>query len=144
MGRHPQPEIKQRLLDVCTDYALEHGLPDRLEPLANAAGASSRMLIYHFGSRDDLLRAVQDRPRKRLVVAWANDAHTLEAVNAAVEAGLVEAILVGDEPLMAKVCQEHGFPMERFRLIHAATDREAASTATVGCSMPRAWAVFTR
>ena len=78
---------------------------------------------------DDLLRAVKTLPRKRLVVAWANDPHTLEAVNAAVEAGLVEAILVGDEPLMAKVCQEHGFPMERFRLIHAATDREAASKA---------------
>jgi len=65
VGRHPQPEIKQRLLDACTDYALEHGLPDRLEPLANAAGASSRMLIYHFGSRDDLLRAVLGRARHR-------------------------------------------------------------------------------
>ena len=26
MGRHPQPEIRQALLDECTDYALEHGL----------------------------------------------------------------------------------------------------------------------
>ena len=78
---------------------------------------------------DDLLRAVKDRPRKRLVVAWANDAHTLEAVDAAVAAGLVEAILVGDEPVMAKVCQEHGLPRERFRMVHAATDAEAASRA---------------
>ncbi|MDP1831881.1 MAG: bifunctional enoyl-CoA hydratase/phosphate acetyltransferase [Geothrix sp.] len=78
---------------------------------------------------DDLLRAVKDRPRKRLVVAWANDPHTLEAVNAAVEAGLVEAILVGDGPLMVKVCQEHGLPEERFRMIHAATDTEAAAMA---------------
>ncbi len=65
MGRHPQPEIKQRLLDACTDYALEHGLPDRLEPLATAAGTSSRMLIYHFGGRDNLLRAVLRRARQR-------------------------------------------------------------------------------
>lgn len=78
---------------------------------------------------DDLLRAVKDRPRKRLVVAWANDAHTLEAVDAAVAAGLVEAILVGDEPVMAKVCQEHGLSRERFRMVHAATDAEAASRA---------------
>ena len=28
MGRHPQPQIRQRLLDACTDYALEHGLPE--------------------------------------------------------------------------------------------------------------------
>ena len=78
---------------------------------------------------DELLLAVKDRPRKRLVVAWANDAHTLEAVNAAVEAGLVEAFLVGDEPVMAKVCQELVLPRERFHLIHAATDREAAAKA---------------
>jgi phosphate butyryltransferase len=78
---------------------------------------------------DDLLRAVKDRPRKRLVVAWANDAHTLEAVNAAVESGLVEAILVGDEPVMVKVCQERGLPKERFRMVHVATDTEAAATA---------------
>lgn len=78
---------------------------------------------------DDLLRAVKDRPRKRLAVAWANDDHTLEAVNAAVEAGLVEAILVGDEPVMRNVCADHALPVERFRLVHAATDTEAAAKA---------------
>lgn len=78
---------------------------------------------------DDLLRAVKDRPRKRLAVAWANDDHTLEAVNAAVEAGLVEAILVGDEGIMRKVCTDHHLPVERFRLVHAATEAEAATRA---------------
>ncbi len=78
---------------------------------------------------DDLLSTVKALPRRRLVVAWANDAHTLEAVNAAVEAGLVDAILVGDEPLMVQVCLEHGFPKERFRMVHAATDTEAAAKA---------------
>src|SRR4051812_6553656 len=65
VGRHPQPQIKQRLLDTCTDYALEHGLPDRLAPLAAAAGTSSRMLIYHFETRDGLLREVLGQARKR-------------------------------------------------------------------------------
>ena len=65
MGRRPQPEIKERLLDACTDHALEHGLPDRLEPLARAAGTSARMLIYHFGTRDALLRAVLGHARQR-------------------------------------------------------------------------------
>ncbi|WLT29983.1 bifunctional enoyl-CoA hydratase/phosphate acetyltransferase [Geothrix sp. PMB-07] len=78
---------------------------------------------------DELLRAVKDRPRKRLVVAWANDAHTLEAVNAAVEAGLVEAILVGDEAAILKVFGELGLAKERFRIVHTATDTEAASKA---------------
>lgn len=70
MGRQPQPEIRQRLLDACTDYALEHGLPDRLGPLAAAAGTSSRMLIYHFGTRDGLLRQVLRRARRRQVEAF--------------------------------------------------------------------------
>lgn len=82
-----------------------------------------------INSLDELLRAVKDRPRKRLVVAWANDAHTLEAVNAAVEAGLVEAILVGDEAAILKVLADLSLPKDRFRIVHTATDTEAASKA---------------
>lgn len=65
MGRQPQPEIADRILDACTDHALAHGLPDRLEPLAAAAGTSARMLVYHFGTRDELLRAILRRARQR-------------------------------------------------------------------------------
>src|SRR3954469_6581807 len=70
MGRRPQPQIKLRLLDACTDYALEHGLPDRLGPLAAAAGTSNRMLIYHFGTRDRLLREGLEQARRRQVEAF--------------------------------------------------------------------------
>jgi AcrR family transcriptional regulator len=70
MGRRLQPEIRQRLLDACTDYALEHGLPDRLGPLATATGTSSRMLIYHFETRDQLRREILERARQRQVETW--------------------------------------------------------------------------
>ena len=72
MGRQRQPQIRQRLLDACTDYALEHGLPDRLGPLAAAAGTSSRMLIYHFETRDGLLREVLGQARQRQVEAFTD------------------------------------------------------------------------
>jgi AcrR family transcriptional regulator len=65
MGRRPQPEIRRALLDVCTDHALAHGLPERIEPFARASGVSARMLIYHFGTRDALLRAVLEQARTR-------------------------------------------------------------------------------
>ncbi|WP_410617426.1 TetR/AcrR family transcriptional regulator [Amycolatopsis sp. lyj-109] len=65
MGRHKQPEIRDRILDACVCHALAHGLPDRLEPLATAAGTSTRMLIYHFGTRDALLREILERARQR-------------------------------------------------------------------------------
>jgi AcrR family transcriptional regulator len=72
MGRQRQPQIKQRLLDACTDHALEHGLPDRLGPLAAAAGTSSRMLIYHFETRDGLLREILGQARQRQVEAFTD------------------------------------------------------------------------
>ena len=70
MGRHRQPEIRQRLLDACTGHALEHGLPNRLGPLATAAGTSTRMLIYHFGTRDGLLREILEEARRRQIEAF--------------------------------------------------------------------------
>jgi len=70
VGRRRQPEIKERLLRACTDHALEHGLPDRLEPLAVAAGTSNRMLIYHFGTRDGLPREILLQARRRQVDAF--------------------------------------------------------------------------
>jgi AcrR family transcriptional regulator len=72
MGRHAQPQIRQRILDACTDYALEHGLPDRLAPLAAAARTSTRMLIYHFGSRDELLREILRQARRRQVETFTD------------------------------------------------------------------------
>jgi AcrR family transcriptional regulator len=72
VGRKRQPQIRQRLLAACTDHALEHGLPDRLGPLAAAAGTSSRMLIYHFGTRDGLLREVLGEARRRQVDAFTD------------------------------------------------------------------------
>ncbi|WP_328454155.1 TetR/AcrR family transcriptional regulator [Amycolatopsis sp. NBC_00438] len=72
MGRRPEPEIKQRLLDACTDHALDHGLPDRLDPLVRATGTSARMLIYHFGTRDALLNAVLERARQRQLATFGD------------------------------------------------------------------------
>ena len=65
MGRTKQPEIRERLLDACTDHALGSGLPHRLEAFAGATGTSARMLLYHFGTKEALLRAVLQRARDR-------------------------------------------------------------------------------
>jgi AcrR family transcriptional regulator len=65
VGRRKQPEIAEQLLDACADFALGHGLPDRLAPFAAATGTSNRMLLYHFGTRDGLLKAVLQRARDR-------------------------------------------------------------------------------
>jgi AcrR family transcriptional regulator len=65
MGRPRQPEIAGRLLSACVDYSLEHGLPDGLDPLARAANTSVRMLVYHFGSKDELFLSILRSARQR-------------------------------------------------------------------------------
>ena len=58
---------------------------------------------------DQLLEVVKTKPKKRLVAAFANDEHTIEAVYRAIEAGIVEATLVGNEESIKEVCKQHGF-----------------------------------
>lgn len=55
---------KVELLDAAYRYALEHGLADlSLRPLATAVGSSPRVLLYLFGSKDGLVRALLSRAR---------------------------------------------------------------------------------
>lgn len=50
---------REELVAGATDYALEHGLVGlSLRPLAVALGTSDRMLLYHLGSKDELLVAI--------------------------------------------------------------------------------------
>lgn len=59
------PSARQReLLEGAYRYALEHGLADlSLRPLAKAIGSSPRVLLYLFGSKDGLVRALLARAR---------------------------------------------------------------------------------
>lgn len=56
MGRDSDPAIRQALLEHIFQYLLEHGLQDlSLRPLAKAIGTNARMLIYHFGSKEQMI-----------------------------------------------------------------------------------------
>jgi phosphate butyryltransferase len=78
---------------------------------------------------DQMFEVLGTRAKKRLVAAWAIDAHTIMAVSQAVKMGIVEAILVGDEGKITKVCREHDIDPAIFRIVHTASDLEAASLA---------------
>jgi phosphotransacetylase len=78
---------------------------------------------------EQIIEAVKSKPRKTLVAAYANDAHTIEAVNNAVELGIVDAILVGNENTIKDICAKEGIDAGRFRIIHEADEQKAANLA---------------
>ena len=78
---------------------------------------------------DQIVRAVQGRGRKKLAVAYAQDSHTLEAVNAATDMGIVEAILIGDREQIVKVCMADGIDPEKFSIVDEKNDTVCVETA---------------
>lgn len=55
---------RTELLDAAYGYATEQGLADlSLRPLAQAIGSSPRVLLFLFGSKDGLIRAILARAR---------------------------------------------------------------------------------
>jgi len=74
MARPTDPGIRARLREQAVDYVMTHGIGDlALRPLAKALKTNARMLIYHFGSREELLREIlaglRDRESGR-VAQW--------------------------------------------------------------------------
>ena len=62
-ARAPSPR-REELLERAYRYALEHGLAElSLRPLAAAIGSSPRVLLFLFGSKDGLVRALLARAR---------------------------------------------------------------------------------
>ena len=78
---------------------------------------------------DDLLELVKSKGRKRLVAAYANDSHTIGAVSAAIDRGIVDAVLVGDIETIKKVCAEEGINPDKFELVQEANDVKAGAKA---------------
>lgn len=73
MGRPANPQAKADLLARAAAYVLEHGLTDlSLRPLASAVGVSPRLLLYHFGSKEQLVTAI-------LAAIFQQQAHLLTA-----------------------------------------------------------------
>jgi AcrR family transcriptional regulator len=59
MARPADPSIRTRLRDQAVGYVMTHGIGDlALRPLAKALKTNARMLIYHFGSREGLMREI--------------------------------------------------------------------------------------
>lgn len=78
---------------------------------------------------DQMFEILKSRPRKRLVAAWAVDAHTILAAHSAVEMGVIEATLVGDAGQIEQVCREHNLDCSILRIVNNPNDLASAAQA---------------
>jgi AcrR family transcriptional regulator len=66
MARPPDLDRRQEVLDAVVKDCAAHGIGDRsLRDIATAVGTSHRMLLHHFGSRNELLLAIVDAVERR-------------------------------------------------------------------------------
>jgi AcrR family transcriptional regulator len=66
MVRTPDLERRRQLLDALVEEFAAGGVGDRsLRDVAAAVGTSHRMLLHHFGSREDLLVAIVEEVERR-------------------------------------------------------------------------------
>ena len=78
---------------------------------------------------EQMFEVLRSRPKKRLAAAYANDDHTICAVSAAIDNGLIEGILCGDKDVIAKVCEAENIDINKFTIVHEPDEVKAATKA---------------
>jgi phosphate butyryltransferase len=67
---------------------------------------------------NDLKRIVEGGPRKKLVLAAAQDQHSLSAVVRAWKENIIEPILIGDKEGIQNICAANNYDITGLRIIH--------------------------
>jgi phosphate butyryltransferase len=67
---------------------------------------------------NDLRRIVEGGPRKKLVLAAAQDQHSLGAVIRAWKENVIEPILIGDKEQIESICLSFNYDIEGMKIIH--------------------------
>jgi phosphate butyryltransferase len=79
---------------------------------------------------DELVSIAKGKSARRVAVAAAGDIDVLQAIKNAKEQGIIEPVLVGDEPKIKQIAQDIGFDLSGIQIIHNA-DKFGASTEAV-------------
>lgn len=83
-----------------------------------------------FTSFSDIFVSLASRgAKKRMIAAWGVDSHTIVAASKAVDLGIVEVTIVGDSPMVARVCTEEGIDVSKFTLVDNPVEQSAVAEA---------------
>ena len=64
--------------------------------------------------------------KQRIAVAWAQDPNTVGSLHRAVSEGFAEALMIGNRDRILETCRETGADPDRFTIIEAENEKEAA------------------
>ena len=78
---------------------------------------------------DEMSDALKSGKKKRLIAAFANDAHTIEAIHKAVMLGIIDATLVGNKKIIESVCEKENIDPELFTIFNETNESNAAAKA---------------
>ena len=78
---------------------------------------------------DDIIEHVKTLPRKKVVVAFAQEEFTIRAVKQAIELNIADMVLIGDEIIIKDICSRNNIDHNIFEIIHEVEDLPAARKA---------------
>lgn len=78
---------------------------------------------------DELLKQLHDCKMKKIAVSVAQDGPVLEAIKAAKERNIADAILVGDKDKIQAIADEINMDLSTYEIIHEPDEQKAALTA---------------
>ena len=78
---------------------------------------------------NDLKRLVEGGPRKKLILAAAQDQHSLAAVIRAWKDNIIEPIFVGDKEGIESICASNNYDISGLRIIHEPESEMSVETA---------------
>ena len=83
-------------------------------------------MIKHL---DELVAAAVARGKKKMIVAYGQDTHSIGATDMAIKAGLVDVTLVGDPEDIQKSCEAEGVDINQYTIIPESDDVKAVEIA---------------
>ena len=78
---------------------------------------------------DEIVDAAVARGKKKMIVAYGQDTHSIGATDMAIKAGLVDVTLVGDPEEIKKSCEAEGVDINQYTIIAEPDDVKAVEIA---------------
>lgn len=71
---------------------------------------------------EEIIATVREGGRRRVVVAYGQDSHSIEAASSAYDMGVADITLVGDKQIIESVCSQEGIDSSKFEIIDESVD----------------------